>query len=554
MSWLEETVTCMDEDPLLGWGLKPVELADQAILTPFFSSLADPLSDYTFSQLFTWRNSLRILWTILHGNLCVFANGSGDLTLLMPPIGPSDSDRALAEAFDLMHTYNHAKGVGQRTRVEYASEELLGRFQRGKIIVQPLGTDYIYDVTRMIDLAGGDLASKRQAKNRFMRNYRFDVQPYDPAHHLDDCRQLLGQWKQHQDSQHAAEMDVNAIKRAKESLACELTLQYAEALGLRGMVVYCAPADQPAAPMTLRGFTFGEKLGNCSSSIVIEKTDLEAKGLAQFIFSEFCRCHWADRPLVNVGDDWGLESLAWTKSSYRPIKLLQKYVLTPQPTAMISLASPVCAAPLAAASATAAIAMASPLSIAPPAVIAPPAAQMQSSAQPLPLVRAATKADVAAAVCLEQSCFSAHNLSKRQLMYLQQRPSAVFLVAEEQGAIIGEGISLLRKHRRNCSGRIYSLAVSKVHRGRKLGRRLLTDMLNELKNRGATRVYLEVERSNTAAISLYQQFGFVDIGVLPDYYGPGKDGRHMLCRLEAQAVEANSAETQVVQPQAAVAT
>ena len=63
------------------------------------------------------------------------------------------------------------------------------------------------------------------------------------------------------------------------------------------------------------------------SSIVIEKTNLEIKGLAQFIFSYFCQQDWPDRPLVNVGDDWGLESLAWTKMSYRPVKLLRKWAM-----------------------------------------------------------------------------------------------------------------------------------------------------------------------------------------------------------------------------------
>ena len=77
----------MDDDPFLGWGLRPVELTDRDVLTPYFTSLAEPLSDYTFSQLFTWRNSLRILWKKIDEHLCVFANGTGDLTLLLPPIG-----------------------------------------------------------------------------------------------------------------------------------------------------------------------------------------------------------------------------------------------------------------------------------------------------------------------------------------------------------------------------------------------------------------------------------------------------------------------------------
>jgi len=317
----------MDEDPFSGWGLRPVELADRAVLISCFLSLAEPLSDYTFSQLYTWRNSLRILWKMIRGHLCVFANGTGDLTLLLPPIGDTNGDAALAEAFEIMDEYNADRGVPDRSRVEYVSDELLARFDHSRLSVQPMGADYVYDVRRMIDLAGGDLASKRQARNRFMRNYAYRVETYSTAVHRDCCLALLDQWKIHQDAQHLDEPDSNAVKRSKESIATALCLDTAAELGMKGMVVY---VDQGSGA-TVQGFTFGEHAGADQSSITIEKTDLAIKGLAQFIFSEFCRLHWADRPFVNVGDDWGLESLAWTKQSYRPVKMLRKYALRKVP-------------------------------------------------------------------------------------------------------------------------------------------------------------------------------------------------------------------------------
>lgn len=517
----------MDDDPLLGFGLRSVQLTDQAALNSYFQSLSEPLSDYTFSQLYTWRNSLRILWREIQGHLCVFANGSGDLTLLMPPIGDGNGDRAMREAFEMMDAYNAAKGVPDRSRIEYASEELLKRFDCSKLAVRPLGTDYLYDVRRMIDLAGGDLSSKRQAKNRFMRNYAYRVEPYSAAKHLGDCHELLQLWKQHQDAQRLTDPSINAIKRQKETLACELTLQCAPELGLKGMVVYVKEqgdrAEGPGAsedthpsplphpyPLTpnpspdgycLRGFTFGETLGRDQSSIVIEKTDLAVKGLAQFIFSEFCQMYWSDRPLVNVGDDWGLETLAWTKMSYRPVKLLQKHVLRKPAAVQVAIPAPQTGA---------------------------------AAAQPAPAqVRSARKTDVTAAVEIEQKCFSAYCLTKRQLNYLQQRPSAVFVVAEHEGQIIGEGVCLVRQHKRGRSGRIYSLAVDTAHRGQKIGQRLLTKMLDELGQRGVQRVYLEVEQANTNAIHLYERHGFRPIEVLPDYYGAGKDGLHMRCQMPA---------------------
>ncbi|MDB5289955.1 MAG: N-acetyltransferase, partial [Phycisphaerales bacterium] len=138
------------------------------------------------------------------------------------------------------------------------------------------------------------------------------------------------------------------------------------------------------------------------------------------------------------------------------------------------------------------------------------------------------KGDLPAALALELATFSAHAISKRQMQYLQQRDSAVFLVAEKGGQVVGDGIALLRNQKGRVSGRVYSLVVSDAHRGQRIGQKLLRAMLEELAKRGAGRVYLEVEQSNAAAIRLYEQNGFRRIGVLPDYYDDGQHAVHMM--------------------------
>jgi ribosomal protein S18 acetylase RimI-like enzyme len=497
----------MDDDPIPGWGLRPVELADRPVFGRYFASLAEPLSDYTFSQLFTWRNSLRILWREAHGHLCVFANGTGDLTLLMPPIGDTGSGPALADAFALMDDYNASHGVPHRTRVEYVSDELLRRLGGETLDVRPMGADYVYDVRRMIDLAGGDLSSKRQAKNRFLRNYAHRVERYDASKHKEDCVRLLDEWKATQDVHHAACPDATtcAVKRAKETLATELCLESADELGLRGMVAYVKEPGETEE--RLRGFTFGEHLGTDQSSITIEKTDLAVKGLAQFIFSEFCRQFWADRPLVNVGDDWGLETLAWTKMSYRPVRMLNKYVVRKSAVTSVGYVP----APEGAAEAAEAMGAA-------------------DRADGPFVVRAAGRDDLDAAVSLERMCFGdgPFSLTKRQLHYLRRRPTAVFLVAERAGAVVGQGVALVRQHKNGCSGRIYSLAVHPENRGQGIGEALLRTMLESLGGRGVRRIYLEVESGNAAAARLYDRLGFRRLRERSNYYGPGRAAVHML--------------------------
>ena len=48
---------------------------------------------------------------------------------------------------------------------------------------------------------------------------------------------------------------------------------------------------------TAAGFTLGMPMGADSCCVLVEKTDLEIAGLAQFIFSEFCRLHCGERRL-----------------------------------------------------------------------------------------------------------------------------------------------------------------------------------------------------------------------------------------------------------------
>jgi len=61
------------------------------------------------------------------------------------------------------------------------------------------------------------------------------------------------------------------------------------------------------------------------------------------------------------------------------------------------------------------------------------------------------------------------------------------------------------------------IAVAPEYRGRGLGRQLLEQVLEDARDRGAERVFLEM-RFNNPAVGLYQKLGFVPIGRRKDYY------------------------------------
>lgn len=294
-----------DEDYFEGSGLLTLELDHKPIFDFFLSASQTPLSDATFANLFMWGEVCDTRWKIVRDCLCVFAMKGGEPFMVFPPVGFGDKEAALEESLFFFKQFNMPA-----LYVEYVPREWADKFGLFDLAVR--SGDYVYETQRMIDLKGGDLASKRQSRAAFLRRYsNIYTERFTPAH-IEECLNLLDIWQpQVQDSVKIA------FKRSQDTAATKRVLQNAEALGLTGMVLYAS--DQVV------GFTFGEKLGSDIFSILIEKTDRNFPGSAQYIFSEFCRLYWADLKWCNAGDDCEIPSLAWSKESYRPAFRIPKW-------------------------------------------------------------------------------------------------------------------------------------------------------------------------------------------------------------------------------------
>lgn len=294
-----------EEDPFDRQGLSRISIEHKPIFDLYFSSDRTCISDRTFASVFMWSQVYDVRWKIVRDCLCIFATQGGDPTMIFPPIGWGDFELALQECLFFFKEFNP-----QRLYVEYATEEAIEKL--GIFETVPRSGDYIYETQKMIELKGSDLASKRQSRNAFIKKYSNIYTEKFSAKHTKDCLNLLDIWQ----PQVQGSISID-LKRSQEVNATKRVIQNAEALGLTGMVLY---ADDQIV-----GFTFGEKLGTDSCSIIIEKTDRRFTGSAQYIFSEFCRQYWADTQWCNAGDDWEIPGLAWTKESYHPAFRIPKW-------------------------------------------------------------------------------------------------------------------------------------------------------------------------------------------------------------------------------------
>jgi len=122
---------------------------------------------------------------------------------------------------------------------------------------------------------------------------------------------------------------------------------------------------------------------------------------------------------------------------------------------------------------------------------------------------------------LEKELFGKEAWSKKTMLSEFVAPHS-FYFGVFQGDLVGyAGLRLLPA---DLSGDITTIGVAKQHQGRGIGRALVQELVRRAKRSGAEQLFLEVKKSNEAAIFLYESFGFEKIDVRKNYYQPsGED-------------------------------
>ncbi|HKW85945.1 MAG TPA: phosphatidylglycerol lysyltransferase domain-containing protein [Nitrospiraceae bacterium] len=299
--------------------LTPLTLADRPRLEGALASAeitgAMPLATYAFAPHMIWRALFSYWWAELAGHLCLFAEHEDGLFLSLPPLGPGPMSKPLARAFSLMRERNRGSSV---SRVENVSEKLKPSFEALGYQVKPKDPDYLYRTHDLIRLAGDRYKSQRAACNRFVRERRSHLEPYQDTDR-DACLVLFREWAVKKTT---SGLDAVAQHMLADAESAHLeALTHHRALGLVGKVVRVGDM--------VRAYTFGYELSPSVFCVLLEVTDHRIPGLGPFVFREFCReAETRGYQFVNTMDDSGLPSLARSKQAYHPCRLVSNYVAT----------------------------------------------------------------------------------------------------------------------------------------------------------------------------------------------------------------------------------
>ena len=291
------------------------------------------LSDYTFAANYIWLSNASGFYAIINNTFCLFILSSGELSMLLPPLGKQeDVLEAIPLCFEIMNTQNSSPNY---SKIEYVHESLLEAFvnslEKGTAIFDTLAdyliekklVDYIYKADDLIALQGNSYHSKRNEINKFRKSYTdARTELFDKEKHGEGILQLFNNWvKERTKYMPKEEIEVFLDGIYFERFAIKRLIKDYDKLELIGLVLYIN--DE------IKGFTMGEKITTETASVIIEKTDFEILGCAQFIFREFTKVlkEKYNSIYINVGDDMGFENLKKVKMSYRPKKLIPKYTI-----------------------------------------------------------------------------------------------------------------------------------------------------------------------------------------------------------------------------------
>lgn len=113
---------------------------------------------------------------------------------------------------------------------------------------------------------------------------------------------------------------------------------------------------------------------------------------------------------------------------------------------------------------------------------------------------------------IEKSCFSLP-WSEEAFYGEIDNPLATYVVAVEDKTVLGfAGVHIIAGE-----GYITNIAVSENARRRGIGEMMLGRIIDICKDK-CTFLTLEVRRSNTPAISLYEKLGFENLGIRKNFY------------------------------------
>lgn len=182
-----------------------------------------------------------------------------------------------------------------------------------KIVYDRDSADYLYEHKTLAELKGKKLHGKRNHINRFEENYPdYEYEVIDESN-FEECIAMAYQWERDNNP------DGSKDKRYERDII-EKALKHRELLGLVGGLI--------RVEGKVIAFTLGEPINEKCFVVHFEKAYADIQGAYPMINREFVRRQLVGYKYINREEDLGLPGLRHAKTSYQPVRLVEKGLVT----------------------------------------------------------------------------------------------------------------------------------------------------------------------------------------------------------------------------------
>ncbi len=300
-----------------------ITVENRLFLEEYLNGYDYKTSGLSFSALYMWRDVNRFSW-MQSGDYLLLA-GISHLELedgiiepfLFPPLTktgeyePEGVRAALEEAKRIFEEQGHPFSI---RLLPFHMIDIIEAACPGemKFIEDRPNYDYVYRRQDLVELKGRDYHAKKNHLNYFHKNYQYQYMPLTSAM-AEDAMQFIDEFNQRKE---VPEHEMQMLKM--EEQAMEDVFRNLEKVGyLAGAILIDGKIE---------ALTIGGTLNKNTITVHVEKANVNFRGLYQAINNEFCINVPPHVKYINREEDMGIPNLRKAKLSYKPVKLVEKYI------------------------------------------------------------------------------------------------------------------------------------------------------------------------------------------------------------------------------------
>lgn len=301
-----------------------ITIENRPILEEYLNGFDYRTAGLSFTSLYMWRDINHFSWQIIGDYLCISGISHLELEdgIILPFLFPPLTRTGVYDPEKLHATLHQAKEIfesqGQPFSIRLIPMHMLDYVRHScpgemKYIDDRPNYEYLYLLQDLINLSGRGYHSKKNHLNYFKNNYEYEYVPLT-SDMTEEAMDFIREFNARKDVP-----DNERVLLEMEARAMEDVFRNIESVG------YMAGAIRIGGK--IEAIAIGGRLNKNTIVEHVEKANIEYRGLYQVINNEFCKSVGANYKFINREEDMGIPNLRKAKLSYKPVKLIETYIV-----------------------------------------------------------------------------------------------------------------------------------------------------------------------------------------------------------------------------------